>query len=60
MPLLLHVLTRPADPAVAGLIEDQRQSPDHEVVVHVLDAEGTPAYRTLLEQVFAADSVACW
>ncbi|MBM3851306.1 MAG: hypothetical protein FJ396_14210 [Verrucomicrobia bacterium] len=60
MTRLLHVLTRPADPEVSRLIDDQRRLPDHEVLVRALDSEATPDYRELLAQVFAADSVACW
>lgn len=56
---ILHILNRPADPVVTRLIEDQRRSADHEVVVHPLEGDA-PEYRLLLEEVFKADSIECW
>lgn len=56
---ILHILNQPADPVVTRLIEDQRRSADHDVVVHLLEGD-TPDYRRLLEEVFKADSIECW
>ena len=59
MKRILHIVTRPMEPAVEQLILDQRQCPGQEVLVHRLD-QGDPDYRRLLEEVFQADSIECW
>jgi hypothetical protein len=41
------------------LIQDQRQQPDHEIVVVSLTS-ATPDYDRLLDEVFRADSIASW
>ena len=63
MKRILHIVTRPMDPAVEQLILNQRQCPGQEVLVHRLDQRldgGDPEYRRLLEEVFQADSIECW
>lgn len=59
MKRILHIVTRPMEPAIERLIEDQRQVDGQEVLVHRLD-QGDPDYRRLLEKVFEADSIECW
>lgn len=59
MPRLLHILTRPADAQAAAVIEAQKQLPENEVIV--VDLTGpAPDYARLVEEVFAADSIASW
>ena len=63
MKRILHIVTRPMEPAIERLIEDQRQVDGQEVLVHRLDQrldQGDPDYRRLLEKVFEADSIECW
>lgn len=59
MTRILHILTRPSEPVIDRLIQDQRQHPDHEIVVVSLSS-ATPDYDHLLEEVFRADSIASW
>ncbi len=59
MTRILHILTRPQDPVIDRLIQDQRQQPDHEIVVVSLTS-ATPDYDRLLDEVFRADSIANW
>ena len=56
---VLHIVTRPADAASAELIAAQRELAAHEVRVCDL-TQPEPDYRALLEEIFAADSVAVW
>lgn len=59
MAIQLHLLTRPEDALALQVIERQRQLPEAEVVV--VDLAGPdPDYGVVLEQIFAADSVAVW
>ena len=59
MTRILHILTRPQDPVIDRLIQDQRQQPDQEIVVVSLTSS-TPDYDRLLDEVFRADSIASW
>jgi hypothetical protein len=59
MPQQLHILTRPADGLVTGLIAAQRAEPENTVEVVDL-TQPDPDYPALVEKVFAADSVATW
>lgn len=56
---ILHILTRPAAPAIGQLIQDQEASPANEVVVVSLEPEA-PDYGRLLQEVFRSDSIQCW
>lgn len=56
---VLHIVTASADPAEAGIIAAQRKLPNHEVRVCDL-TQPEPDYRALLEEIFAADSIAVW
>ena len=56
----LHILTRPDDALPREIIACQREQKPPEVV-EVFDLTvPEPDYSTLLEKVFAADSVAVW
>jgi len=56
----LHILTRAEDRLAQAIVEQQRQAQvGHEVVVIDLTAP-KPDYERLLDEVFAADSVATW
>ena len=59
MTRILHILTRPPEPVIDRLIQDQRQQPDHEIVGVSLTS-ATPDYELLLDEVFRADSIASW
>ena len=59
MPRLLHILTRPADAQAAAVIEAQKQLPENEVFVVDL-TQPDPDYGRLVDEVFAADSIASW
>ena len=59
MPTLLHILTRPADPLVEGILASQKAQPDNRVLVVDLTAP-EPDYAALVERVFEADSIASW
>jgi len=54
----LHLMIRPDDTLALELIEQQRQQ-GHDVHVFDLSAE-QPDYASILEEVFAANSVAVW
>ena len=59
MAKILHLLTRPDDALPQAIIRSQQNAPDHEVeVVDLSQAE--PDYPRLIEQIFAADSIATW
>ena len=59
MRTILHILTKPEDPLARALVDAQRRQPD--LRVEVADLTPTePNYATLLEQIFAADSVQVW
>jgi hypothetical protein len=59
MTTLLHILTRPSEPWIQGLIEAQKTMPGHQVVVVDL-TQAPPDYQALVERIFAADSTATW
>jgi hypothetical protein len=59
MRAVLHVLTQSNDPTSVALIARQQKQPDMEVKVVDLTAP-EPDYAKLLEEIFAADSVAVW
>jgi len=59
MRVLLHILTRPDDTLAQEVIARQREQQDQEVSVLDLTA-AEPDYRRLLQEIFAADSVAVW
>ena len=56
---ILHILNQPPQAAIDLLIQDQRELPDHEIVVVSLTST-TPDYDLLLNEVFRADSIQCW
>jgi hypothetical protein len=59
MRVVLHILTRPDDTLAQEAIARQRERQDQEVsVVDLVAAE--PDYAKLLQEIFAADSVAVW
>ncbi len=59
MPVLLHILNRPADTLVEAILAAQRGDPVNTVIV--IDLTKSDAdYENLVDQVFAADSVASW
>jgi len=59
MRIVLHILTQADDSLAEEIIARQREQPDQEVnVVDLTAAE--PDYGRLLEEIFAADSVAVW
>ena len=62
MPVQLHILTRPDDALASEVIAQQvKLSLEIEVRVVLLTEETpSPDYAVLLEQIFAADSVAVW
>jgi hypothetical protein len=55
----LHILTQGDEPLARQVISAQQARPDCEVETVDL-AGGKPDYRGLLDQIFAADSVAVW
>jgi hypothetical protein len=59
MPDLLHILTKPNDTLALEIISHQRQQPGTNVEVVDL-TQPEPDYKALLDQIFAADSVAVW
>ena len=59
MRVILHILTKPNDPLPGGVIETQQKRPDAQVIVVDLTAP-EPDYEKLLEEIFAADSIAVW
>jgi len=59
MRVFLHILTKPNDTLMVGVMETQQKRPD--VQVEVVDLTGPePDYIKLLEAIFAADSIAVW
>jgi hypothetical protein len=56
---ILHILTNENDAVADRLISEQQGQTGHEVVTANLTA-ATPDYAQLLEEIFAADSVAVW
>ena len=59
MPVLLHILNRPIDALVAEIIATQRNVPQNTVIVVDL-TKPDANYEEMIEQIFAADSVASW
>lgn len=59
MPILLHILTEPADPLVTEIIAKQRATPENKIAVVDL-TKADADYKELLEKIFAADSVQVW
>jgi len=55
----LHILTRPDDALARGVIATLGKHPDAQLKVVDL-AVPQPDYAKLLEEIFAADSVAVW
>jgi len=55
----LHILTRPDDALARGVIATLEKHPDAQLKVVDL-AVPQPDYAKLLEEIFAADSVAVW
>jgi hypothetical protein len=56
---ILHILTRPEDLPALEVIRSQRGQPD--ITVKTIDLTvPEPDYKTLLREIFAADSVALW
>lgn len=59
MATLLHILTQADDALAAKIIAQQKL--DSENKVEVVDLTGAEVdYKTLLEKIFAADSVQVW
>ena len=59
MRVVLHILTQPDDTLAQEIIARQREHSDQEVnVVDLTAAE--PDYARLIQEIFAADSVAVW
>lgn len=59
MPKLLHILTRPPDDFVKGLVATQETTPENRVVIADLTG-AEPDYVALVQQVLEADSIASW
>ena len=59
MRAILHILTRPADELVSGIMEAQRALPNTRVAIVDLTAAQAD-YDALLEEIFAAESVEVW
>jgi hypothetical protein len=59
MRVVLHILTRPDDTLAQEVIARQREQQVQEInIVNLTAAE--PDYPKLLQEIFAADSVAVW
>ena len=59
MPTQLHILTRPADELVTTLLDRERAA--GQTQIEVLDlTQPNPDYGSLVDRVFAADSVVTW
>jgi hypothetical protein len=56
MRTILHILTRPEDELTRELIAQQRGLPESKIEVVEL-AGSAPDYDTLVEKIFAADSI---
>ena len=59
MRAVLHIVTRANDALAAAIIATQQKRPEARVKVVDLTAP-EPDYAKLLEEIFAADSVAVW
>ena len=59
MKRILHILTNENDAVAGRLISEQQAQPGHEVVTADLTV-ATPDYTHLLQEIFAADSIAVW
>ena len=59
MRAVLHIVTRTNDALAAAAIATQQERPEAQVKVVDLTAP-EPDYAKLLEEIFAADSVAVW
>lgn len=59
MTSILHILTKPGDVFAAELVATQTALPDCKITLADL-TKPDPNYTELLEQIFAADSVAVW
>ena len=59
MPAILHILSHSADELAAEVIRVQRAQAEFEVETFDL-TQGQPDFATLLERIFAADSVESW
>jgi len=59
MRVALHILTQPGDTLAHEVIEKLRQQSEQEIKVFELTAEN-PDYAGLVQEIFAADSVAVW
>ena len=57
--VVLHILTQPDDALAREIISRQREQRGQEVNVVDLTA-AVPDYARLLQEIFAADSVAVW
>ena len=59
MRVVLHILTQPDDTLAQEVIASQREQQGQEINVVDLTAV-EPDYARLIEEIFAADSVAVW
>ena len=59
MRAVLHIVTRANDALAAATMATQQKRPETQVKVVDLTAS-EPDYAKLLEEIFAADSVAVW
>jgi hypothetical protein len=60
MRLILHILTRGDEPLAREIITRQEESEAENKVVVVDLTAGQPDYKSLVENIFAADSVQTW
>ena len=59
MKTMLHILTRPEDPALRALLEQQQGRA--EFLVRMVDFTlPEPDYAGAIEEIFAAESIAVW
>jgi hypothetical protein len=59
MARILHILTRPDDSLAKEIIARQKESQSDEVQIVDL-TKPNPDYESLLEMIFASDSVESW
>jgi len=59
MPRTLHILTRPDDALAGEIIACQKSIQGNEIEIVDL-TRPQPDYKSLLEKIFAADSVETW
>lgn len=59
MPMVLHVLTQPADELVQRMMDAQSSQPGCALEVFDL-TQPQPDYGLLVDRIFEADSVAVW